>query len=169
MRGKEDGVNGERNFSVLPETELLISALGKVGVGEMVRYEEICKIVARPDIRKARSLLKTAVAEMERRGRFFVTEREKGVRRIPENDAVDLSANARKAIKRKANRARHTLVNIDVSKLDAAGRQKLNLEMTMTSLHAEIEKPGTQKRLLGAVEAAAKTLTANDAAKLLME
>jgi hypothetical protein len=134
------------DFTLSPETRLLVETLHKVPLGAEIAYADLTAALGLDVTGPARAALNTARRILERdEGAVFVACRRTGLRRLTPEEAPDIGANGRRKIRRTANRSLRAMQRLAATSngLDPDAQRRLNAEITASGLLAKIteDKP----------------------------
>lgn len=134
------------DFTLSPETRLLVETLHKVPIGAEITYADLSAALGLDVTGPARGTLNTARRILERdEGAVFVACRGTGLRRLKPEEAPDIGATGRRKIRRTAKRSLRAMQRLAATSngLDPEAQRRLNAEITANGLLAKIteDKP----------------------------
>ncbi len=154
----EKQMNKQPDFRLSADSAALVKVLELVDVGATVTYAELSQTIGR-DVTSFRGPLETARLVVQREKRMvFDAVRGEGLRRLADDEIVDLSDKARDHARRHARKTAKKLVCVDYQSLNKQKQTKHNAALSMFGALAELTTSGSQKRLEAKVEAAGTQL-----------
>ena len=160
----EKQMNKQPDFRLSADSAALVKVLEQIPVGGLVSYSTLSSAISR-DITLFRGALETARKAVQRESRMvFDVIRKQGLRRLADDEIVDLSDKARDHARRHARNTAKKLVCVDYDSLSKPKQTKHNAALSMFGALAELTTSGSQKRLEAKVEAAGTQLTSARAA-----
>lgn len=138
-----------------PETQILVDALSKVPLGQMITYKNLSELIGIDVTGPARQRLVSARrVALRDYGAAFGTERATGLIRLHPDQAPGLGASARLKIRRASSRARKAMISVaeHSNGLSPEASRRMSAEMSAHGLIAEITKEKTIKAAMGRSE-----------------
>ena len=157
-------MNKQPDFRLSSDSAALVKVLERIPVGGTISYGDLSSAIGR-DVTLFRGALETARLVVQREScMVFDVVRGEGLRRLADDEIVDLSDKARDHARRHARNTAKKLVCVDYDSLSKPKQTKHNAALSMFGALAELTTSGSQKRLEAKVEAAGTQLTSARAA-----
>lgn len=141
--------------SISIESQLLIDRLQKCSVGETATYDELSTVIGRNVQREGRGPLTTAMNRLMRDdGRVFECVRGLGVKRLPDNEILDVGQCYIGRAHRAAMRGHQKILCIKSDGYDSLSNEdkiKYNTSRSMLGVLEHITKPSKVKAIEGRV------------------
>lgn len=146
------------------DTAALIRFLSEIPVGDLVTYERLTTEIGR-DIHRFWHVLESARKRLViDKGIVFDVVLMVGIRRLNDDEIVDLSDRARAKTRRHARRVARKLICVDYDNLSREKQTKHNASLSLFAAMTELVSSGGQKRLEAKVEQQGTQLPAAKAA-----
>lgn len=134
----EKQMNKLPDFRLSADSAALVKVLELVDVGATITYAELSQTIGR-DVTAFRGPLETARLVVQREKRMvFDAVRSEGLRRLADDEIVDLSDKARDHARRHARKTAKKLVCVDYSSLSKQKQTKHNAALSMFGALAEL-------------------------------
>ena len=157
-------MNKQPDFRLSADSAAIAKALEIIPVGGVISYASISSIVGR-HVSAFRGALETARRSVQREKRIiFDVVRSEGLRRLADDEIVDLSDKARDHARRHARKTAKKLICVDYASLSKQKQTKHNAALSMFGALAELTTSSSLKRLEEKVEVTGTQLASARAA-----
>lgn len=152
--------NTKPTFEASIEATLLAERLGKAEIGEIVKYDDLSKIIGQ-DVRNphVRSRLQTALKHVLKDHRFvFAAVSNVGYKRLGDADLAKIGEASTHKIARETKRATAKMACVDLSKLTPQETSRWNAQASLLAMYSEFSKPRVVKAIEQATAKAGQRL-----------
>jgi hypothetical protein len=151
------------SFEASADAKTLASMLKTCPIGDVLTYDQLSRAVGRSVTTDARSALYTARSIVQKEDRMvFDVVRTVGLKRLSNEEIVDLSDKARDHVRRTSKKTAKKLTCVDYDAMNTEKQVKHNTALSMFCVFAELATEKSTKRLSAQVQ---KTGTDLPAAK----
>jgi len=157
---QENGRKKPARFERSPDTDLLMSALRKVEVGQTATYPELSAVISRDVQRLARSNLQSARKALEAQdGIVFEAVHNVGMRRLDDVAKVKSASSMLSGLRRRSRRIGRRLATVEnVAELSAPAKITFDTVATMVGVLDVMTSDKGIKKIEARVEAAQQKL-----------
>lgn len=142
-------------FAVSADAKTIAHVLRGAAVGQVVSYVELSRTIARNVCKEGRPAMDSARALVQREDRMiFDPVRGEGLKRLADNDIIDLGDKAREHVRRSSRRIVKKLVCVNYDTLSKEKQVQHNTALSMFGVFCELTTDQSAKRLTSSVEAA---------------
>jgi hypothetical protein len=161
--------NKRELFRAAPETRLLYQRLMRLDVGETVTYGDLSR-VAGVDVRlDGRPRLGSAFRMCAREGHIIKTVWGVGVKRLSDDEILDLAPKNIRKMGRLAKRAQREVSHVDYDGLADDKKVEFNVTMSQLAVMQMLAKPKVRGQIEAEVTRRAQELPSKDILRLLSQ
>jgi alkylated DNA nucleotide flippase Atl1 len=147
------------DFQLSADSAAIVKAIEEMPVGGVITYAQLSAVIGR-DIRHFRGSLESARKSVQRdKGMVFDVIRKEGIKRLADNEIIDLSDKAREHSRRHAKRIAKKLICVNYESLSKDKQVKHNAALSMFGTLSELSSTASMKRLEAQIQATGTQLT----------
>lgn len=140
-------------FAASADAKTIAHVLRTIEVGGIISYEDLSRAIARNVCLTGRPAMDTARGIVQREDRMiFDAIRGVGLKRLADNEIIDLGDKARDHVRRASRKVVKKLVCVDYDQLTNEKQTKHNTALSMFGVLCELATEKSTKRLTSSVE-----------------